>query len=227
VAVSFSTPLSGNPAFLLMASFGLTGGIASGKTTVAAMFRELGARIIDADEIAHELLRPGSPVFAQVVARFGHGILNSAGEIDRPRLGEIVFADPAERAALDGIIHPAILARRNELLAAFHAANPAAVVISDAALIYEAHIESRFLKVIVVWCRPEQQLERLLAKTGLSRDQALRRIEAQMPIDEKRRRAGFVIDNSGTGDETRRQVEALYPELARMAATDRSAARRE
>jgi len=200
-----------------MPSFGLTGGIASGKSTVAAMFRDLGAKIIDADRLAHELLRSGSPVHAQIVNRFGREILDAAGEIDRARLGEIVFADVEGRAALNAIIHPAIMARREELLAAYHAENPAAVVISDAALIYEAHIESRFLKVIVTWCRPEQQLERLLAKGTLSREQAERRIKAQMPGDEKRRRADYVIDTSGSVEETRRQVEALYPELERLA----------
>jgi dephospho-CoA kinase len=200
-----------------MASFGLTGGIASGKSTVAAMFRDLGAKIIDADQLGHELLRLGSPVHEQIVGRFGRGILDAAGEIDRGRLGEIVFADPEGRAALNAIIHPAIMARRNELVAACHAEDPAAIVISDAALIYEAHIESRFLKVMVVWCRPEQQLERLLAKGMLTREQAERRIQAQMPGDEKRRRADYVIDTSRSIEETRRQVGALYPHLERLA----------
>ena len=200
-----------------MPSFGLTGGIASGKSTVAAMFRSLGAKIIDADQLGHELLRAGSPVHAQIVSRFGSGILDAAGEIDRGRLGEMVFADPDGRAALNAIIHPAIMARRNELLAAWHAEDPGAIVISDAALIYEAHIESRFLKVIVVWCRPEQQLERLLGKSALTREQAERRIQAQMPADEKRRRADYVIDTSGSREDTRRQVEALFPELVRLA----------
>ncbi|HUI41781.1 MAG TPA: dephospho-CoA kinase [Terriglobia bacterium] len=204
-----------------MASFGLTGGIASGKTTVAAMFRDLGARVINADQIAHELLRFGSSTFEKVVNRFGRVIVGAAGEIDRGRLGEIVFADSAQLAALNAIIHPAIMARRDELLAAYHAEDPAAVVISDAALIYEAHIESRFLKMIVAWCRPEQQLERLLAKTALSREQAERRIQAQMPVDEKRRRADYVIDTSGSIDDTRRQVEALFPELKRLAESSR------
>lgn len=200
-----------------MASFGLTGGIASGKSTVAAMFRELGAKIIDADQLAHELLRAGSPVQVQVVSRFGRGILDAAGEIDRSRLGQIVFADSDGRAALNSIIHPAIMARRGELLAAYHAEDPTAVVMSDAALIYEAHIEPRFLKVIVTWCWAEQQLERLLAKGTLSREQAERRIQAQMPGDEKRRRADYVIDTSGSVAETRRQVEALYPQLELLA----------
>ena len=201
-----------------MASFGLTGSIASGKSVVAAIFRELGAKLIDADELGHEELRAGTRTYEEIVARFGKQVLDPADDIDRRRLGEIVFADPAKRAELNAIIHPAIMARREHLLAAYHSENPAAVVISDAALIYEAHIESYFLKVIVAWCRPEQELERIMAKTVLSREEAQRRINSQMPGDEKRRRADYVIDCSGTFEETRRQVQALYPELKRLAA---------
>jgi dephospho-CoA kinase len=204
-----------------MASFGLTGSIGSGKSVVAGMFRELGAKVIDADRLGHEELRAGTRTHREIVARFGPQVLDSAGEIDRRRLGEVVFSDPAKRAELNAIIHPAIMARRKELLAAYHDEDRGAVVISDAALIYEGHIESYFLKIIVAWCRPEQQLERLMAKTGLSREEAERRINAQMPGDEKRRRADYVIDCSGTMEETRRQVEALYPELKRLAESAR------
>lgn len=200
-----------------MASFGLTGGIASGKTTVAAMFGELGAKIIDADEIGHQLLRAGTPTFDKVVSLFGREILDAAGQINRRRLGEIVFADASKLAALNAVIHPAILARRLELVAAYAAEDPEAVVISDAALLYEARIEAYFLRIIVAWCAPEQQLARLMAKTGLSPEAAKRRIDAQMPADEKRRRADYVIDCSGSIEETGRQVEALYPELKRLA----------
>jgi dephospho-CoA kinase len=200
-----------------MPSFGLTGGIASGKSTAAAMFHHMGARIIDADELAHELIRAGSPVFARIVSRFGSDILDASGQVNRKQLGEIVFADPGERAALDAIIHPAIMMQRHELIAGYEASDPEAIIISDAALIYEAHIESYFLKVIVAWCRPEQQLDRLLKKAALSREEAERRIMAQMPADEKRHRADYVIDCSGSIDETKRQVAALYPELKRLA----------
>jgi dephospho-CoA kinase len=200
-----------------MASFGLTGSIASGKSVVAAIFRALGAKVIDADQLGHEELRAGTRTYQEVVARFGRQVLDPAGQIDRRLLGEIVFADSAKRAELNAIIHPAIMARRQDLLTAYHSEDPAAVVISGAALIYEAHIECCFLKIIVAWCRPEQQLERLMAKASLSREDAERRILAQMPGDEKRRRADYVIDCSGTLEETRRQVEALYPELKGLA----------
>jgi dephospho-CoA kinase len=200
-----------------MASFGLTGGIASGKSTVAQMFAELGAKIIDADKLGHEQLRSGTHAFDEIVRRFGAGILNAEGEIDRRRLGDVVFADPDERAALNAIVHPAIMARRQELTRLYDAEDPGAVVISDAALIYEAHIESWFLKIIVTWCRTEQQLERVMSKAGLSHKAAERRIHAQMDPDEKRRRADYVIDTSGSPCETRQQVEALYPQLKRLA----------
>ena len=200
-----------------MSSFGLTGGIASGKSTVAAMFAGLGAKIIDADELGHELLRSGTYVFDEIVSRFGAGVLAANGEIDRRRLGEIVFADPEKRAALNAIVHPAIMARRQELTRLYHAEDPGAVVISDAALIYEAHIESWFRKIIVTWCQPERQIERLMAKTGLSQPAAERRIRAQMDAGEKRRRGDYVIDTSGTPDEVLRQVEALYPQLKSLA----------
>lgn len=203
-----------------MASFGLTGGIASGKSTVACIFARLGAKVIDADKLGHEQLRSGTSTFDEVVSRFGRGILNTEGEIDRRRLGEVVFADPERRAALNAIVHPAIMARRQELSRFYHAEDPDAVVISDAALIYEAHIESWFLKVVVAWCRPEQQLERLMAKTGLSHQAAERRIQAQMSADEKRRRADFVVDTSGTLGETEQQVEGLYPGLKILAEED-------
>jgi dephospho-CoA kinase len=200
-----------------MSSFGLTGGIASGKSTVAAIFAELGARIIDADKLGHDQLRLGTPTFEEILSRFGPGVLNREGEIDRRRLGEIVFADPDKRATLNSIVHPAIMARRQELTRLYHAEDRDSVVISDAALIYEAHIESWFLGIVVVWCAPEQQLERLLSKAGLSQTEAERRIHAQMSPDEKRRRADFVIDTSGSIGETWRQVEELYPQLKRLA----------
>jgi dephospho-CoA kinase len=197
--------------------FGLTGGVACGKSTVAAAFSALGARIIDADEIGHELLRSSSPVFAKVLAAFGPDILDSSGEIDRGHLGPLVFADPAKLRQLDAILHPHIIDRVERRGAEYRAADPAAVVIVDAALIYEAGIGGRFKKMIVAWCRPEQQIERLIAKAGATREEAERRIASQMPAEEKRRLADFAIDCSGSLEETRRQVEALYPRLRELA----------
>lgn len=199
-----------------MPYFGLTGGIASGKSTVARMFAALGARIIDADRIGHEMLQPAEPTHQQIIERFGREILNAAGEIDRRRLGSMVFADPTRLAELNAIVHPAIIARVEERSRQFFAEDPRAPVIVDAALIYETGIGGNFRKIIVAWCRPEQQVERLMAKTGLSHEQAAQRIAAQMPVEEKRRRADFVIDCSGSKENTRRQVERVHQELTRL-----------
>jgi dephospho-CoA kinase len=196
--------------------FGLTGGVASGKTTAARMFQELGATIIEADCIGHELLSPPLPAYQEVVRHFGREIVNAAGEIERSCLAAKVFSDPTQLAKLNAILHPRIIERVEELAARYHAQDPRAVVLVDAALIYEAGIGVRFKKMVVTWCRPEQQIERLMAKTGLSREQAERRIAAQMPAGEKRRRADYVIDCSGSLENTRRQVEALYPQLRRL-----------
>lgn len=197
-------------------SFGLTGGIASGKTTVARFLEARGARVIDADRIGHDLLLKSSPVHHRVVAQFGREILKPGGEIDRARLGSIVFADPRRLSELTSIVHPTLIARTEDLAKELRARHPREVILVDAALIYEAGVADRFAKILVAWCRPEQQIERLLAKTGLSRQDALRRIASQIPAEEKRHRADYVIDCSGSLEETRAQVEALYPELERL-----------
>ena len=198
-------------------NFGLTGGIASGKSTVARILEELGAQVIDADRVGHELLRRFHPVHQQVVARFGQGILRPDGEIDRKLLGSMVFADPQRLRELSALVHPRLIARVDALAAELRAGRPGAVIIVDAAVIYEAGVVDRFAKILVAWCRPEQQIERLMAKTGLSREDALRRVASQIPSQEKRRRADYVIDCSGSLAETRAQAEALYPEIKRLA----------
>ncbi|HEX5410389.1 MAG TPA: dephospho-CoA kinase [Terriglobia bacterium] len=200
-------------------SFGLTGGIASGKTTVAAMLRELGACIVDADKVGHEMLLSTSPAFPELVAAFGRGILDSAGRINRSKLGPLVFADPAKLQQLNSIVHPRIIERISQLSEEYRNQNTEAIVVVDAALIYETGIPGRFLKTIVAWCLPEQQVERLIAKTGLSREEVEKRIASQMPAEEKRRRADFVIDSSGSLEETRRQVQELYPVLQQLVRT--------
>jgi dephospho-CoA kinase len=199
-----------------MGYFGLTGGIASGKTTTAQVFAELGAKVIDADRLGHEVIRaPGGP-YQQLIREFGDEVLDSNGEIDRTLLGRIVFGDPEKLLRLNAIVHPRIIARTDELAAEYEARGPKAVIMVDAALIFEAGIGGRFQKIVVVWCRPELQLERLMAKTGMARTEAERRIAAQMPAEEKRRRADYVIDSSGSLEDMRRQVEAVYSELKRI-----------
>ncbi len=163
-----------------MGYFGLTGGAASGKSTVARMFQALRTRIIDADRIGHEMLRSSSPASVEILRQFGKGILDDSGEIDRSRLGRIVFGDPQKLQQLNAIVHPRIIARVEDLAAQHHADDPGAVILVDAALIFEAGIGGRFDKVVVAWCRPEQQIERLMAKSGLTREEAERRIAAQI-----------------------------------------------
>lgn len=199
-----------------MAYFGLTGSVASGKSTVARIFEGLGAKIIDADRIGHELLGRSLPAYQEIVHRFGDDILDSAGEIDRKLLGALVFSDLRKLEELNAIVHPKIVARVEQLAEEHAAAHPKDVILVDAALIFEAGIGARFHKVIVAWCRPEQQIERLMAKTGISGQAAEQRITSQMPADEKRRRADFLIDCSGSIEETRTQVESLYPTLQRL-----------
>jgi dephospho-CoA kinase len=197
--------------------FGLTGGLACGKSTVASFLRERGAQIIDADRVGHELLRRSLPAYRELLEAFGKDIIDGSGEIDRKRLGVMVFSDGEKLRRLNAILHPRIIERVEESAAEARSANPSAVVIVDAALIFEAGIGGRFRKVIAAWCRPEQQIERCMAKTGLSRAEAEQRLCSQMSADEKRRRADFVLDCSGTLEETRRQVDALLPKLQRLA----------
>jgi dephospho-CoA kinase len=178
----------------------------------------LGAHIIDADRVGHELIEPGRPAYQEIVEHFGQDILDSRGHIDRKKLGPVVFADPQQLRALNAIVHPRIIARVQELAAGERQRNPHAVVIVDAALIFESGIGGTLRKVMVAWCRPEQQLERLMAKTGVSREEGQRRIQAQMPVEEKRRRADYLIDCSGSMEETRLQAEQLYPQLQILAA---------
>jgi len=198
-------------------SFGLTGGIASGKSTVARFLEALGAKVIDADRVGHELLQPSNPVHNEVVAHFGPQVLAPGGQIDRGRLGSIVFADPERLRELTSIMHPRLIARVEELAEELRSRHPGAVIVVDAALIYEAGVADGFAKILVAWCRPEQQIERLMAKAGLSRQDALQRLASQIPAEEKRRRADYVIDCSGSIEETRAQVEALYPQMKRLA----------
>jgi dephospho-CoA kinase len=196
--------------------FGLTGGIACGKTTVAGYFTQLGAKVIDADAIAHNLLRRPSTVYSEVVRRFGESILGSSGEIDRKRLAETIFSNTEKRRELESILHPRIIEKHDQLAREYLQQIPRSVVLVEAALIYEAKAEGHFRKIIVAWCTPEQQIDRLMAKGGISRADSEARIAAQMPMDAKRGRADFIIDCSTTLDETRRQASVVYRELKRL-----------
>lgn len=202
-----------------MLRVGLTGGIATGKTTVVAMLRELGCRVLEADKIAHQVIEPGGAAYDEVVREFGRGILTSDGLVDRKKLGAIVFSDQARLARLNAIVHPPVLEEQTRQLAAIEKADAHAIAVVEAALLIEAGFDRKLDYLIVTWCTPEQQLARLTESgvgRGLTIEQARQRIAAQMPVDEKRKRADAVIDCSGTLDHTRAQVIALFAKLKGM-----------
>jgi dephospho-CoA kinase len=188
---------------------GLTGNIATGKSTVGGMLTELGARVIDADAIAHEVTAKGQPVWFSIVAEFGEDTLRPDGEIDRLRLGALVFADPAALRRLEAIVHPAVLERVAELLA--QATEP--VVVLDAIKLIESGVADLCDAVWVVTCLPDQQLARLMRTRGMSEAEARQRMAAQPPQAEKTARADVVIDNSGRLAQTRRQVAQAWARI--------------
>jgi len=196
-----------------MLTIGLTGGIATGKSYILGVLGELGCDVIDADAVARQVVEPGQPTFEEIVAHFGREILDAEGAIDRAKLGGIVFADKAEREKLNSIVHPRVYETQAKWLADVAARNPEAIAVVDAALMIETGSYRRFDKVIVVWCDPQLQLERLMARNNLSPDEAAARIAAQMPAEEKLKYADYCIDTSKGFEDTRRQVESLYAEL--------------
>jgi dephospho-CoA kinase len=179
---------------------------------VAQMFAQLGAAVVDADQLAREIVEPGQPALQEIAATFGPEVLLPDGRLDRPRLAGIIFADPAERAKLDAITHPRIRARMDEEIKA-RRSDPG-VLIVDIPLLYENDRIDTVEKVIVVWVDLPTQLRRISQRGGLSAEAARQRISAQLPLDAKRARADHVIDNSGELEETRRQVEAIYRRYA-------------
>jgi dephospho-CoA kinase len=191
---------------------GLTGGIASGKSVVAATLRELGFDVLDADALAHRLVEPGQPAYYEVAREFGSEIVAPNAYINRAKLASIVFANPARLARLNAILHPRVEAAALRQLDewALSGTRPAAFI--EAALLVEAGYQKILDGLVITWCRPEQQLDRLLER-GLTETQARQRISAQLPIDEKIRYATHKIDCSGTLDDTRRQVQSLAAKL--------------
>ena len=189
-----------------MLTVGLTGGIASGKSTVARILQERGCAIIEADLLAHEYLQPKNPVSQEVIREFGAGILDANGKIDRAKLGEIVFGHAERIGRLNAIIHPHVLKEIARRLHELQRTGETDIAVVVAALHIETGLYKTFDRLAVAWCRPEQQVERLV-KRGLAPEQAERRIASQMPMEEKRRLADDQIDCSGTLQETTRQVD--------------------
>jgi dephospho-CoA kinase len=203
-----------------MLRVGLTGGIACGKSTVGRVFSDLGAHLIEADTIAHELYRPGEPVYEELVTKFGQDIVRPDGQIDRPRLASAAF-DGGRVEELNKIVHPAVIKRQEQWMHQIGSKEPYAVAMVEAALILEAGLRGRFDKLIVVTCRPEQKVSRYAARSSmpetLARAEVERRSKAQLSDDDKVRRADFVVDNSGPLELTRAQVEKIYSELRVLA----------
>lgn len=196
-----------------MKRIGLTGGIASGKSTVTGILRSLGAHVLDADVIAREVVEPGTPALAEIAERFP-GVLTPAGRLDRPALGARIFHHPEERQALNAIIHPRISQRFLEESARLEAEG-AARLVYDAPLLIENGIHKGMDEVLLVWVPRETQLTRLMQRDGLTHEQAEARLASQMPLEAKRVFATHLIDNAGTPEATRAQVERIWETLSR------------
>jgi dephospho-CoA kinase len=192
---------------------GLTGGIATGKSTVAAIFQQSGARLIDADRIARDAVRQGTPAYAEILAHFGAGILLPEGEIDRKRLAEIIFSNLAQQRLLEGIVHPRVKAETTRQLDRIRQEQPGATVILDVPLLFESGLNCGLEEIIVVYAPEAVQIRRLMARDGLTEAEAQARIRAQMPIESKKALATHVIDNSGDLEHTRTQTLEVYRQL--------------
>jgi len=199
-----------------MLRVGLTGSIGVGKSFVASVFVELGCHVVDADQTAREVVIPGTPGLKALTEVFGEEILNPDGTLDRKQLGAVVFNDESQRQRLNHILHPFIIVRQDEIMNAWEAEDPDGIGIIDAALMIESGGYKRFDKLIVVHCRPEVQLERLMLRDKLSRDEALRRINSQMPQEEKQKFADYLIDTSDGFELTRARTVEIYEQLIRV-----------
>jgi dephospho-CoA kinase len=196
-----------------MLKVGLTGGLASGKTFVAGQLAELGCHVIQADRLGHEVLRRGGEAYDAVIREFGRGILAPDGEIDRKALGKLVFADPARLEALNSLVHPPVFRRQQEFFDQVERQDPLAIAVVEAAIMIESGSHKRYDRLIVAFCPPQMQLRRFMERDGASEEEAKRRLERQLPLAEKRKFADYLIDTSGTKEETARQVLEVYKQL--------------
>ena len=199
-----------------MMRVGLTGGIGSGKTFVGEALAGWGCYVIHADELGHRVLAPSGEAYRSVVSEFGQEILGSEGAIDRPRLAALVFGNPDLLARLNALVHPAVLRSEDELSNAFFAREPHGIAVVEAAILIETGSYRRFDKLILVFCKRELQMERALRRKGAVEADIRARIERQMPLEEKRKYADYVIDTSGAKEETLRQARAVYEALRKL-----------
>ena len=200
-----------------MLRVGLTGSIAVGKSFVTSVFAELGCHVLDADQTAREVVLPRAPGLEAIVKSFGNDVLNPDGTLNRQRLGATIFGDEEKRQKLNHILHPFIIARQDEIMRAWEQDDPHGIGIIDAALMIESGGYRRFDKLIVVHCRPEVQLERLMLRSNLSRDEAQARIDSQMPQAEKQKFVDYLIDTSDGFEIMRQRTLEVHNQLLRLA----------
>ena len=200
-----------------MLRVGLTGGLASGKSFVGRHLVELGCHLLQADHLGHAVLAPGAEAYAAVIAEFGPGIVDADGTIVRKRLGEIVFRDPAQLAKLNALVHPAVFARQEAWFAQVEQQDPQAIAVVEAAIMIESGSYRRYQRLILTVCGEALQIERAMARDGLTEQQIRDRLARQMPESEKRKYADYVIDTSGTPEETLEQTARVCAQLKRSA----------
>jgi len=200
-----------------MLRVGLTGGLASGKSFVGEALASLGCHLLKADDLGHQLLQPGTQVYERVVEAFGPGILDSEGRIIRRALAALVFDNPEKLALLNSLVHPAVIEEEERWMQQIAASDPHGIAIVEAAILIETGSYRRFERIVLAVCSDEQQIARAMKRDGLTREEALARLQRQMPLAEKRKFADFIIDTSGEKEQTLVQVHRLYEELRRLA----------
>lgn len=200
-----------------MLSVGLTGSIAVGKSFVCDVFRELGCHVLDADKVARDVVKPGTVGLERIVEEFGSDVITASAELDRSKMASVVFADEEKRLLLNSIIHPLVFEEQNRWLEECESVDANGIAIVDAALMIESGGYKRFDKLIVVWCEPDIQFQRLIKRDGLSESDARRRIGSQMPQDEKKKYAHYLIDTSGAFESAREQCRKVHLKLLEFA----------
>jgi dephospho-CoA kinase len=199
-----------------MLKVGLTGGLACGKTFVGEILAGYGCLLIQADELGHAVLEPGAEAYGAVIEEFGREILDAGGKIERPKLASLVFGAPERLERLNQLVHPAVLRREDVLMAEFQSRQPRGIALVEAAILIETGSYKRYDRIILVACREEQQVERAMRRPGAKKADVLARLARQMPLEEKRKFADFVIDTSGEKEDTVRQTRAAYEVLRRI-----------
>lgn len=195
---------------------GVTGGIASGKTTVARMLEQLGARLIDFDLLSRVVVEPGKPAWRDITACFGEQVLQQDKTLDRKKLAEIIFRDPEKRKKLERVVHPRIYEEFTRLVKEYAAIDVNIIIQVVVPLLLEAKLQHLFHKILLVYIPEERQIERVMKRDRISREMALNMLRSQFPIEEKRSYADFIVDNSGSLEETKRQVEEVWEKLKKI-----------